>query len=377
MTIYCDNAAQKPLRTEVADEIRYWLDRGIYNPSAIYHKARECKRELERARETVAKAIGASPNEIFFTSGATEGINWFCNEDKEYLLTTPIEHKAVLNNVAKNNYIPVDENGRIILDRFRDIVTSIKGAFSVVIGWVNNEIGTIQPIEEIVDICQVARACLCVDATQAIGMIPIDVHKMGIKCLVGSFHKCGGLAGSGFIYIKEGSYIEPLIKGGGQERGMRAGTENFLGIMAGAKAIELATKNIDIKAWQLSQIRDKIISGLLKIPHSYLNGGLDNRICNNINISFAGIEGESLVLNLDVAGIMASSGSACNSLRIQPSHVLVATGSNAELARGTLRLTIGEMTDEEVNHIITTVTDTVSELRECSPKWKELNHENN
>lgn len=373
MKLYCDNAAMQPLHPEVKRVIRDFLDADIRNPSAIYADGRKTKALLEAARARVAKAIGADHDEIFFTSGATESINWITHEDKEYLLTTPIEHKAVLNNATKNNYIPVDKEGRVILDRFRNIVTSVKGAFTVAIGWVNNEIGTIQPIKEIAEICREARACLCIDATQAIGHTPINVHEIGCSCLCGSFGKLGGLTGCGFIYIKHGAYIEPLIKGGGQERGLRAGTENLIGIVAGAKAIELATQDLDIKMSHMTMIRDNIISGLLQIPKSHLNGSLGNRVCNNINISFEGIEGESLVLNLDLHGIQASSGSACNSADIQPSHVLKAIGLSDDLARGALRLTISEgMSYEEVEYVVKTVTDCVARLRELSPKWKEI-----
>ena len=374
MKLYCDNAAMHPLHPEVKRVIRDFLDADIRNPSAIYADGRKTKTLLEAARARVAKAIGADPDEIFFTSGSTEAINWMMGrEDKEYLLTTPIEHKAVLNNATKNDYIPVDENGRVILDRFRNIVTSVKGAFTVVVGLVNNEIGTIQPIKEIAEICSEARACLCVDATQAIGHIPINVHEIGCDYLCGSFGKLGGLTGSGFLYAKKSATLSPMLRGGGQERGLRAGTENLIGIVAGAKAIELATQDLDIKMSHMTMIRDNIISGLLQIPKSHLNGSLGNRVCNNVNISFEGIEGESLVLNLDLHGIQASSGSACNSADIQPSHVLKAIGLSDDLARGALRLTVSEgMNTEEVEYVVETVTDCVARLRELSPKWKEI-----
>jgi len=376
MKVYCDNAAQRPLLPEVREVINTWLDQDICNPSAIYSKARTCKKAIEEARATVAKCIGADPDEIFFTSGATESLNWICHEDKKYLLTTPIEHKAILNNATKNNYIPIDENGRVILNQFHNIVTSVKGAFTVVIGLVNNEIGTIQPIKEIANICDEAKACLCIDATQALGHVPIDAHELGCSCLVGSFHKVGGLAGSGFMYMRRGTYIDPLILGGGQEKGVRAGTENFLGIVAGATALKLATEGLDIKMHYTEQMRNKIISRLLEIPKSYLNGSLDNRVCNNINISFAGIDGQTLVLNLDMRGIQASSGSACNMVSIEPSHVLKAIGYSNDLARASLRLTINEnITHEEVEYIIKTVAECVARLRESSPAWKELHHE--
>lgn len=378
MQIYADNAAFKPLLPEVKKFIHDFIETDFRNPSAIYSNGRSTRRLIEQAREQVAKAIGADADEIYFTSGASESINWFAHEDKEYLLTTPIEHKAVLNNATKNNYIPVDENGRVILDRFHKIVTSIKGEYSVVVGWVNNEIGTIQPIKEISDICREARACLCVDATQAIGHIPIDVHELGCACLVGSFGKLGGLSGSGFMYIKDGTYIEPLIKGGGQEHGMRASTENILGILAGAMAISIATQNIEIKTAITAKKRDKIINGLSQIPKSHLNGDLDSRVCGNINIAFEGIEAESLVLQLDLKGIAVSAGSACNSTNIEPSHVLKAIGLSDELAKASIRITIDEnITDEQIEYLVNTIKDCVAKMRQSSPLWKEITNEDN
>ena len=372
--IYCDNAAQRPLLPEVRDYIKEWLDKGFCNPSAIYSEARACKKAIEEARATVAQCIGANPDEIFFTSGATEGINMICKDDPSYILTTGIEHKAIIRHIGRHNLIATDENGRVILEKLYNYVTSATGAFTVILGWVNNEIGTIQPIKEIADICDEAKACLCIDATQALGHIPIDVHEIGCSCLVGSFHKVGGLAGSGFMYIKKGTYFQPLIPGGGQEKGMRAGTENFLGIVAGARALQIATTDIDMKVSNMMMIRDNIISRLLKIPKSYLNGSLDNRVCNNINISFAGIDGQTLVLDLDICGIKASSGSACNMVNIEPSHVLKAIGYGDDLARASLRLTINEeITQEEAEYIIKTVTECVARLRENSPAWNALN----
>lgn len=378
MQIYADNAAFKPLLPEVKKFIHDFIETDFRNPSAIYSNGRSTRRLIEQAREQVAKAIGADADEIYFTSGASESINWFAHEDKEYLLTTPIEHKAVLNNATKNNYIPVDENGRVILDRFHKIVTSIKGEYSVVVGWVNNEIGTIQPIKEISDICREARACLCVDATQAIGHIPIDVHELGCACLVGSFGKLGGLSGSGFMYIKDGTYIEPLIKGGGQEHGMRASTENILGILAGAMAINIATQNIEIKTAITAKKRDKIINGLSQIPKSHLNGDLDSRVCGNINIAFEGIEAESLVLQLDLKGVQISAGSACNSANIEPSHVLKAIGLSDEFAKASIRITIDEnITDEQIEYLVNTIKDCVAKMRQSSPLWKEITNEDN
>lgn len=368
MQIYADNAAFKPLLPEVKEVIKNFLDADYRNPSAIYSDGRKTKQVIEEARAAVAKAIGANPDEIYFTSGASEGINWFCcNADRVY--TTTIEHKAVLRNA--NQFIPVDNTGIIGLDIFH---SECPRYGNVVVGWVNNEIGTIQPIEEIIDICHKKHSCILVDATQAIGHISIDVHELGMDCMVGSFGKLGGLSGSGFMYIKHGTHIEPLIKGGGQERGMRASTENIIGILAGAKAIEIATKHIVPNTIR----RDYIIESLLNIPKSHLNGSWLRRVDNNINIAFEGIEAESLVLQLDLRGLAVSTGSACNSASIEPSHVLKAIGLSDDLARGSIRITIGDnITDEEVEFIIKTVTECVAKLREMSPKWKEITNENN
>lgn len=260
--IYADNAAQKPLIPEVKEVIRKFLDGDYGNPSALYSSGRNARKAIEEARAKVAKAIGADTDEIYFTSGATEGINWFCKDSKPIYVTT-IEHKAVIRNA--NYFIPVDNTGRVDLDVFHHVCPRYG---NVVVGWVNNEIGVIQPVKEIVSICHKKHSCILVDATQAISHIPIDVHELDINFLVGSFGKLGGLSGSGFIYMKKGMHLEPLIKGGGQERGMRASTENILGILAGATAIEVATQNIEEKAGQTTVKRDKIISALLLHPQN-------------------------------------------------------------------------------------------------------------
>ena len=368
MRVYVDNAAMKPLLPEVKQVIRDFLDTDIRNPSAIYSDGRKTKQMIEAARATVAKAIGADTDEIYFTGSASEGINWFAH-DAAPIYTTTIEHKAVLRNA--NYFIPVDETGIVDLDVFRQECPHYG---YVVVGWVNNEIGTIQPIKEIIDICHKRHSCILVDATQALGHISVNVHELGMDCMVGSFGKLGGLSGSGFMYIKHGTHIEPLIKGGGQERGMRASTENVLGIIAGAQAIEVATAHIVPNTIR----RDYIIENLLQIPKSHLNGSWVRRVDNNINIAFEGIEAESLVLQCDMCGLQISAGSACNSASIEPSHVLKAIGLSDDLARASIRITIGDdITDEEVEFIIKTVTDCVAKLRSMSPVWKEIGNESN
>ena len=372
MQIYADNAAFKPLPPEVKKFIHDFIETDFRNPSAIYSNGRSTRRLIEQAREQVAKAIGADADEIYFTSGASESINWFAhNADRIY--TTTIEHKAVLRNA--NNFIPVSDTGRVDLDIFR---SECPRYGNVIIGWVNNEIGVIQPVKELIDICHKKHSCILVDATQALSHIPIDVHELGVDFLVGSFGKLGGLTGSGFLYMRKGICLEPMIKGGGQERGLRASTENILGILAGAMAISIATQDIDIKMSQTCKKRDKIISELLQIPKSHLNGDLDNRVCGNINMSFEGIEAESLVLQLDLKGVQVSAGSACNSASIEPSHVLKAIGLSDELARASIRITIDEnITDEQIDYMVNTIKDCVAKMRRSSPLWKEICNESN
>ena len=372
MQIYADNAAFKPLLPEVKQFIHDFIETDFRNPSAIYSNGRSTRRLIEQAREQVAKTIGADADEIYFTGSASESINWFAhNADRIY--TTTIEHKAVLRNA--NQFIPVSDTGRVDLDIFREQCPHYG---NVVVGWVNNEIGTIQPIKEIIDICHKKHSCILVDATQALSHIPIDVHELDVDFLVGSFGKLGGLTGSGFLYMRKGTHLEPMIKGGGQERGMRASTENILGILAGAMAISIATQNIEIKAAITTKKRDKIINGLLQISKSHLNGDLDSRVCGNINIAFEGIEAESLVLQCDLKGVQISAGSACNSANIEPSHVLKAIGLSDELAKASIRITIDEnITDEQIEYLVNTIKDCVAKMRESSPLWKEIENESN
>lgn len=370
MNIYCDNAALKPLLPEVKKLIHEIVETDLCNPSAIYSKGRSTRKLIEQARKTVSDAIGADTDEIYFTGSASESINWFAhNADRIY--TTTIEHKAVLRNA--NNFIPVSDTGRVDLDIFREQCPRYG---NVVVGWVNNEIGVIQPVKEIVDICHKKHSSILVDATQAIEHIPIDVHELGVDFLVGSFGKLGGLTGSGFLYTRKGMHLEPMIKGGGQERGLRASTENILGILAGAMAISIATQNIEIKAAITAKKRDKIINGLLQIPKSHLNGDLDNRVCGNINIAFEGIEAESLVLQLDLKGIAVSAGASCNSANIEPSHVLKAIRLSDELAKASIRITIDEnITDEQIGYLVNTIKNCVAKMRQSSPLWKEICNE--
>lgn len=378
MDIYADHAAMKPLLPEVKAQIHNFVDCGFCNPSAIYSNGRITRRLIEQAREKVAAAIGADIDEIYFTSGSTEAINWLFRSNTNHIVTSNIEHKAfILQNEMYEGCIfdiEVDSRGIIDVDKVKNLCDYYGDDVTVAIGWVNNEIGTIQPVDEIADICQQTGSKLFLDATQAIGNVPINVHELGIDYLCGSGQKLGALSGCGFLYIKKGLKLSPSQVGGAQERGMRAGTENVLGIITLATAIKIATQNIKNKSIQTQKQRDKIIEGLLQIPKSHLNGSLKYRVCNNINVSFEGIEGESLALLLDTHGVQCSTGSACNSESIEPSHVLRAVGLDDETARAAIRITIGDdITDLEVEYLIKTVTECVEQLRSMSPKWKEIN----
>lgn len=376
MQINCDNAAQKPLAESVKRTIVNFIDNEFGNPSSIYSKGRNAKRALEEARSQIAESIGADTDEIYFTSGSTEAINWLYHSTNKHILISPIEHKAILK--GNENYegisygLDVKQNGVIDIEKLNYLCNWVHDDGVAIIGWVNNEIGTIQPIKEITNICHAKGVELFVDASQAIGYIPINVHEIGMDYMCGSFQKIGGLAGSGFLYIKKGKGLNPMLSGGSQERGMRAGTENLLGILCGAAAITEATEDMDLRITKQKEIQSKIISELLKLPKSHLNGGLCNRVASNVNICFEGIEAESLVLLLDLDNICVSSGSACNSGDVKPSHVLKAIGLSDDDAKASIRITFDDMTDDEIDYLVERIKARVSQLRDMSPKWKEI-----
>lgn len=378
--VYADNAATKPLIPAVKQTIRDFIDADLRNPSAIYSDGRKTKKLIETARHLVAKSIGADPDEIYFTSGSTEAINAFFRSTGNHVITSKIEHKAITQQAHSYGGcyfdLNVSPNGVIDMDGIRNLTEYYGKDCTVVIGYVNNEIGTIQPMKEIIDICHKYGSQVFCDATQAIGNVPINVHDLGVDYLCGSGQKLGALAGTGFLYIRKGISLNPIQLGGAQERGMRAGTENVLGILTLATAMGVAVWKIDSKIAHTEANRNVIIEGLLKIPKSHLNGTWGNRVCNNINIAFEGIEAESLVLQCDICGLQISAGSACNSASIEPSHVLKAIGLSDDLARASVRITIGnDTTNAEVQFIIRTITDCVAKLRETSPLWKEINHD--
>lgn len=388
--IYMDNAATTAVSQEALETMMPFFRENFGNPSTIYSVGRNAKKELEIARERVAKALGASPKEIFFTSCGTESDNWAIKgaafeglkKGKNHIITSKIEHHAVLHTVQylekkgfDVTYLDVDSQGLVNPKDVENAITE-KTAL-VTIMYANNEIGTIEPIEEIGKICKDKGVLFHTDAVQAVGHVPIDVKKQNIDMLSLSAHKFHGPKGIGALYIRKGVRIETFMEGGAQESGKRAGTENTAEIAALGKAIETACTEIEEKNSKLIKKRDKLISELLKIERSRLNGHREKRLPGNVNISFEGIEGESLLLLLDIAGICASSGSACTSGSLDPSHVLLAIGLPHEIAHGSLRLSLDESnTDEEIDFVIAEVSKAVKRLRDMSPLWEKIIKEN-
>lgn len=385
-TIYMDNAATTPVKKEVLNEMIPMFKDNFGNPSTIYQTGKTAREKVEIARKQVAKALGAETNEIFFTSCGTESDNWAIKgaaleglkNGKNHIITSKIEHHAVLHTTEflekhgfEVTYLNVDKNGLI---NPKDVKNAITGKTCLVsIMYANNEIGTVQPIVEIGGICREKNVVFHTDAVQAIGHIPINVKTQNIDLLSLSAHKFGGPKGTGALFIKKGVKIANFMHGGAQESKKRAGTENTAGIVGLGKAIETACTNIEIKSSKLAKKRDKLITELLKITHSRLNGDAVKRLPGNVNISFEGIEGESLLLFLDMAGICASSGSACTSGSLDPSHVLLAIGLPHEIAHGSLRLSMSEEnTDEEINYVIEQVSKIVERLRSMSPLWEKI-----
>lgn len=388
--IYMDNAATTAVSQEALETMIPFFRENFGNPSTIYSVGRNAKKELEIARERVAKALGASPKEIFFTSCGTESDNWAIKgaafeglkKGKNHIITSKIEHHAVLHTVQylekkgfDVTYLDVDSKGLVNPKDVENAITE-KTAL-VTIMYANNEIGTIEPIEEIGKICKDKGVLFHTDAVQAVGHVPIDVKRQNIDMLSLSAHKFHGPKGIGALYIRKGVRIETFMEGGAQESGKRAGTENTAEIAALGKAIETACTEIEEKNSKLIKKRDKLISELLKIERSRLNGHREKRLPGNVNISFEGIEGESLLLLLDMAGICASSGSACTSGSLDPSHVLLAIGLPHEIAHGSLRLSLDESnTDEEIDFVIAEVSKAVKRLRDMSPLWEKIIKEN-
>ncbi|WP_346869286.1 cysteine desulfurase NifS [Clostridium sp. UBA5119] len=382
-TVYMDYAATTYTKPEVLEDMIPYFTEFYGNPSSIYSISRETKKAIDKARNRIAKAINADPAEIYFTGGGSEADNWaikgiaLANKNKgNHIITTKIEHHAVLHTCEylekqgfEVTYLDVDEEGFIRLEELKDAIKP--STILVTIMTANNEIGTVQPIKEIGAICKERKVFFHTDAVQAIGHIDMDVKNMDIDALSLSGHKIYGPKGVGVLYLRKGIKIHNLVHGGAQERNRRAGTENVAGIVGLGKAIELAMENLTEEKERLTYLRDKLIKGLLEIPYSKLNGSVgDKRLPGNVNISFEFIEGESVLLMLDAKGICASSGSACTSGSLDPSHVLLSIGLPHEVAHGSLRLTMGaKTTEEEVDYVIETVPAIVQRLRDMSPLY--------
>lgn len=384
--VYADNAATTQISDEVFSAMEYWLKEGYGNPSSIYAKGRDAGHAIEDARKSVAAALGAQPAEIFFVGCGSEADNWaikgtahkLAAKGKKHIVTTTFEHHAVLHTCAalekegfEVTYLPVNEKGLVTAQQVADAIRPDTALVTIM--YANNEIGTIQPIPEIGKICREKGVWFHTDAVQAVGNVPINVVEQQIDMLSMSGHKIHAPKGVGVLYIKKGILLPNLIDGGGQERGRRAGTENVASIVGLGRAIEIACSNLPKKNERVRAMRDRIIDALLEIPMARLNGDREHRLAGNINISFPGVEGEALLLSLDLQGICASSGSACTSGSLDPSHVLLAIGLSHEVAHGSLRISINDWTtDEDVEHIIASVPPIIEKLRSMSPMWEHM-----
>lgn len=384
--VYADNAATTQISKEVLDAMMPWLTEGYGNPSSIYELGRTAGFAIEDARKQVAAALGAQPAEIYFTGCGSESDNWaikgaahkLAAKGKKHLITTVFEHHAVLHTCAalekegfEVTYLPVDHNGLITVQQVADAIRPDTALVSIM--YANNEIGTIMPIPEIGALCRERGVWFHTDAVQAVGNIEIDVAAQNIDMLSLSGHKIHAPKGIGALYIKKGIVLPNLIDGGEQERGRRAGTENVASIIGLGRAMEIACADIPAKISKVTPLRNKMIDELLTLPMSRLNGDRERRLAGNANLSFVGAEGEALLLGLDMAGVCASSGSACTTGSLDPSHVLLALGLSHEVAHGSLRITISDWTTpEEVDHIIDSVKAVVTRTRDISPLWEDI-----
>lgn len=384
--IYADNAATTKMSETAINAMISAMKDTYGNPSSLYVTGQKAKEAIEEAREKIASLIGARASEIIFTGGGSEADNQAivstarlgARTGKKHIISTAFEHHAVLHTLEKLRkegfeitLLDVHENGLITAEEVEKAIRP--DTCLVTIMYANNEIGTIQPIAEIGAVCRSHKVPFHTDAVQAVGHVPIDVEKQNIDMLSSSAHKYHGPKGVGFLYVKKGVRITSLIEGGAQENGKRAGTENVPGIVSMAAALEEAVRDLEKNRDHLIPIRDRIIEGLDAIPHSALNGDREKRLPGNINFCFEGIEGESLLLLLDDKGIEASSGSACTSGSLDPSHVLLAIGRVHDVAHGSLRLSIGEdITEKDADYIVESVREVVEYLRSFSPVWRDL-----
>ena len=384
--IYMDNAATTPVKPEVLDAMLPYFTEKFGNPSSIYSISSENKKAITDAREVIAKTINTTPENIYFTAGGSESDNWalkatadaYASKGK-HIITTKIEHHAILHTCEyletkgfEITYLDVDENGLVKLDELTAAIRPDTILISVM--FANNEIGTIEPIAEIGKIAHEHGVLFHTDAVQAYTQVPIDVEAMNIDMMSTSGHKINGPKGIGFLYIRKGVKIKSFIHGGAQERHRRAGTENVTGIIGLAKAAEIATANMKERTAEEIKVRDHLIERIEKeIPYAKLNGDRVKRLPNNVNFSFEFVEGESLLIMLDMKGICASSGSACTSGSLDPSHVLLAIGLPHEIAHGSLRLTISDqITMEDADYVVDNLKEIVNHLREMSPLYEDF-----
>ncbi len=385
--IYFDNAATTPLKEEVLQAMLPYMKQTYYNPSALYGEALKTRASVEQAREDVANVLGASVKEIYFTGSGTESDNWALKSTAAYMrerkgrnkiLISSIEHHAVLHtaqSLEKQGYIvkqlPVDGYGNIDFDVYKSELDDTTAICSIIMA--NNEIGTIQDIKKLADAAHEVGAYFHTDAVQAVGSVPVDVEQLSVDMLSLSAHKFFGPKGMGVLYAKKGTPISGLIEGGAQERGKRAGTENVAGIIGLAKALTIATQNLEQNYSYTASLRDSLQAQLLKdIPKIKVNGNENSRLPGILNVSFEGIEGEGILLMLDMQGIAASSGSACASGSLDPSHVIMALGMSHGMAQGTIRLSLSHTNNQdEVDKTVAALKGIVSRLRMMSPIWEE------
>ncbi|WP_346683528.1 cysteine desulfurase NifS [Anaerostipes butyraticus] len=384
--VYLDHAATTPARPEVVEAMLPYFTEKFWNPSSVYSPAAENKQAIDQCRDLIGKTLGTEGKNIYFTAGGSESDNWALKAAAEayetkgkHIITSKIEHHAILHTCDylesrgfEITYIDVDENGILKLDQLEEAIRPDTILISIM--FANNEIGTIQPVKEIGEIARKHGVIFHTDAVQAYGQIPINVDEYGIDMLSASGHKLNGPKGIGFLYIRKGLKLRSFIHGGAQERKRRAGTENVSGIIGLGKAVEIAFDTMEERTAKEREVRDYAIDRILaEIPYCRLNGDRRKRLPNNINISFQFIEGESLLIMLDMAGICASSGSACTSGSLDPSHVLLAIGLPHEIAHGSLRMTLGEeTTKEDMDYVIDKLKEIVDKLRSMSPLYEDF-----
>jgi len=386
MPLYLDNAGSTPLHPDVLAAMMPFLSGNYANPSSVYTPARAARKAIDEARQTVAGIIGAKPEEVFFTGSGTEAVNWAIKGAVEaqrqkgrHIITTAVEHHAGLYTCkhleklgCDVTYLPVNSEGFVSPQAVEAAMRPETVLVSVIMA--NNEVGTIQPVAAIGEVARKAGVTLHTDAVQAAGHIPVDVDALNVDILSISAHKFNGPKGVGAQYIRKGTRIAPLLNGGGQERGRRAGTENVAGIVGLAVALAISTNEMAQEQVRLSALRDRLINEILtRIPHTKLNGPQDNRLPGNVNVSFRFIEGEAILLHLDMQGCQASTGSACSSGALEPSHVLLAMGLSHEMANGAIRFSLGrENTQEDIDTLMAMLEKSVARLRELSPLYDDF-----